>query len=114
MHVTSQEDGMIRGLAASPLCSSGQSGRLVEHFSVFDAWRLQTIGAYFRASPAFKCGHDSHGGHQQLVIISGLVRRNPHARDQRYLLAFVLTIIQLIPLCSVLPGSKHGDTAGRD
>jgi MFS transporter, DHA2 family, multidrug resistance protein len=88
--------------------------RLVEHFSVFDAWRLQTIGAHLPGSPAFKYLPGLPGGHQQLGVIYGLVQA------QSAMLAFndiywiiAIAIIPLIPLCSLLPSSKHGGTAAR-
>ena len=88
--------------------------RLVEHFSVFDAWRLQTIGAHLPGSPAFKYLPGLPGGHQQLGVIYGLVQA------QSAMLAFndiywiiAIAIIPLIPLCSLLPSSKDGGTAAR-
>jgi DHA2 family multidrug resistance protein len=88
--------------------------RLVEHFSVFDAWRLQTIGAHLPGSPAFQYLPGLPGTHQQLGVIYGLVQA------QSAMLAFndiywiiAIAIIPLIPLCSLLPSSKHGGTAAR-
>jgi DHA2 family multidrug resistance protein len=88
--------------------------RLVEHFSVFDAWRLQTIGAHLPGSPVFQYLPWLPGTHQQLGVIYGLVQA------QSAMLAFndiywiiAIAIIPLIPLCCLLPSSKHGGTAAR-
>ena len=79
--------------------------RLVEHFSIFDAWRLQANGAHLPGSPVF---HYSPGiPHQQLGVIYRLVQA------QSAMLAFndiywviAIATIPLIPLCFLLPSSK--------
>jgi MFS transporter, DHA2 family, multidrug resistance protein len=86
--------------------------RLVEHFSVFDAWRLQTIGAHLPGSPAFQYVPGLPSTHQQLRVIYGFVQA------QSAMLAFndiywiiALAILPLIPLCFLLPSSKRDGTA---
>ena len=84
--------------------------RLVEHISVFDAWRLQTIGAHLPGSPVFQ--YSLEIPHQQLGVIYRLVQA------QSAMLAFndiywiiAIATIPLIPLCLLLPSSKkHGGT----
>jgi MFS transporter, DHA2 family, multidrug resistance protein len=84
--------------------------RLVEHFSIFDAWRLHTIGAHLPGSPVFQ--YSPGIPHQQLGIIYRLVQA------QSAMLAFndvywiiAIATIPLIPLCLLLPSSKkHGST----
>src|SRR5215471_566574 len=46
--------------------------RLVEHFSVFDAWRLQAFGAHLPGSPVFQ--YSPGIPHQQLGVIYRLVQ----------------------------------------
>jgi hypothetical protein len=79
--------------------------RLVEHFSVFDAWRLQTIGAHLPGSPVFQ--YSPGVPHHQLGVIYRLLQA------QSAMLAFndiywiiAIAIIPLIPLCCLLPSSK--------
>jgi MFS transporter, DHA2 family, multidrug resistance protein len=79
--------------------------RLVEHFSVFDAWRLQTIGAHLPGSPVFQ--YSPGIAHQQLGVLYRLVQA------QSAMLAFndiywiiAIATIPLIPLCFLLPSSK--------
>jgi MFS transporter, DHA2 family, multidrug resistance protein len=80
--------------------------RLVEHFSVFDAWRLQAIGAHMPGSPVFQ--YSPGIPHQQLGVIYRLVQA------QSAMLAFndiywiiAIATIPLIPLCFLLPSSKR-------
>ena len=89
--------------------------RLVEHFSVFEAWRLQTIAARLPGSPAFQYLPGHPGTYQQLGVIYGLVQA------QSAMLAFndiywiiAIAIIPLIPLCFLLPSSKPGGPADRN
>jgi MFS transporter, DHA2 family, multidrug resistance protein len=79
--------------------------RLVEHFSVFDAWRLQAIGAHMPGSPVFQ--YSPGIPHQQLGVIYRLVQA------QSAMLAFndiywiiAIATIPLIPLCFLLPSLK--------
>jgi DHA2 family multidrug resistance protein len=88
--------------------------RLVEHFSVFDAWRLQAIGAHTAGSPIFEYLPGLAGTAQQLGVIYKLVQA------QSAMLAFndiywiiAIAIIPLIPLCLLLPSSKYGRLAPR-
>jgi DHA2 family multidrug resistance protein len=84
--------------------------RLVEHFSIFDAWRLHSLGTHLPGSPQFNLPA-LPSGHQQLGALYGVVQA------QSAMLAFndiywviAIGIIPLIPLCLLLPSSKH--TAG--
>jgi len=88
--------------------------RLVEHFSVFDAWRLQTIGAHMPVTAVFQYLPGLVGTPQQLGVIYRLVQA------QSAMLAFndvywiiAIAIIPLIPLCCLLPGSRHARLAPR-
>jgi DHA2 family multidrug resistance protein len=81
--------------------------RLVEHFSVFDAWRLQTIGAHLPGSPVFRYLPGLSSTHQQLGVIYRLVQA------QAAMLAFndiywiiAIAVVPLIPFCWLLPSSK--------
>lgn len=79
--------------------------RLVEHFSIFDAWRLHTVGAHLSGSPVFS--YSPGIPHQQLGVLYRLVQA------QSAMLAFndvywiiAIATIPLIPLCLMLPSSK--------
>jgi DHA2 family multidrug resistance protein len=86
--------------------------RLVEHFSIFDAWRLQTIRAHLPGLLAFQYSPGLPGTHQQLGVIYRLLQA------QSAMLAFndiywiiAIATIPLIPLCFFLPSSKtHSGT----
>jgi MFS transporter, DHA2 family, multidrug resistance protein len=85
--------------------------RLVEHFSIFDAWRLHSLGAHLPGSPQFSLPA-LPSGHQQLGALYGVVQA------QSAMLAFndiywiiAIGIIPLIPLCLLLPSSKHSPGA---
>jgi MFS transporter, DHA2 family, multidrug resistance protein len=86
--------------------------RLVEHFSIFDAWRLQTSRVHLPDSLAFQYSPRLPGTHQQLGVIYRLLQA------QSAMLAFndiywiiAIATIPLIPLCFFLPSSKtHGGT----
>jgi MFS transporter, DHA2 family, multidrug resistance protein len=85
--------------------------RLVEHFSIFDAWRLHDLGAHLPGSPTFGLP-GLPGGHQQLGALYGMIRA------QSAMLAFndiywiiAIGIIPLIPLCLFLPSSKRTPSA---
>ena len=94
-------------LMTNSLVSRGQvhQSRLVEHFSVFDAWRLQAIGAHLPGSPVFQ--YSPGIPHQQLGVIYRLVQAQSAmlAFNDIYLVIAVATI-PLIPLCFLLPSSK--------
>jgi hypothetical protein len=88
--------------------------RLVEHFSVFDAWRLQTIGAHLPGSPVFQYSLGLPATHQQLAVVYQVVQA------QSAMLAFndiyriiAIATIPLIPLCLSLPSSKRTGSALR-
>ncbi|HJU09651.1 MAG TPA: hypothetical protein VJ728_02180, partial [Candidatus Binataceae bacterium] len=81
--------------------------RLVEHFSIFDAWRLHDLGARLPGAPTFNIGIQP-GAHQALGMLYGAVQA------QSAMLAFndiywviAIAILPLIPLCFLLPSSKH-------
>lgn len=81
--------------------------RLVEHFSVFDAWRLQALGQHLPGSPVFN--HlQLPQGHQQLGMLYGAVQAQSAMlsfNDIYWVIA--IGIIPLIPLCMLLPSSKR-------
>jgi DHA2 family multidrug resistance protein len=86
--------------------------RLVEHFSVFDAWRLHQMGAHLPGSPTFQYLPELPGAHPQLGAVYNVVQA------QSSMLAFndiywiiAVAIIPLIPLCLLLPSSKRAATA---
>jgi len=86
--------------------------RLVEHFSVFEAWRLRNMGAHLPGSPTFQYLPQFSGGHQQLGTIYNVVQ------GQSAMLAFndiywiiAIAIVPLIPLFLLLPSSKPPTTA---
>jgi DHA2 family multidrug resistance protein len=86
--------------------------RLVEHFSVFDAWRLHELGPHSPGSPAFEYLPALAGGHQQLGAIYSVVQA------QSAMLAFndiywviAVAMVPLIPLCLLLPSSKRTGAA---
>jgi MFS transporter, DHA2 family, multidrug resistance protein len=85
--------------------------RLAEHFSVFDAWRLHNMGAHLPGAPQFSLPA-LPGGHQQLGALYGMIQA------QSAMLAFndiywiiAISMIPLIPLCFLLPSSKHAPSA---
>src|SRR6266852_3450656 len=82
--------------------------RLVEHFSVFDAWRLHKLGAHLPGSPTFNYLPELPGGHQQLGAIYGVVQAQSAMlsfNDIYWIIA--IAIIPLIPLFLLLPSSKR-------
>jgi DHA2 family multidrug resistance protein len=81
--------------------------RLVEHFSVFDAWRLHNLGQHLPGSPVFNYLPQLRVGHQQLGILYGAVQAQAAMlsfNDIYWVIA--IAIIPLIPLCLLLPSSK--------
>jgi DHA2 family multidrug resistance protein len=80
--------------------------RLVEHFSVFDAWRLNTQGAHVPGAPVFSLPQFA-AGHQQLGMLYGAVQAQSAMlsfNDIYWVIA--VGVIPLIPLCLLLPSSK--------
>jgi MFS transporter, DHA2 family, multidrug resistance protein len=81
--------------------------RLVEHFSIFDAWRLHEAGRHMPGVPAFNSLPQLPAGHQQLGMLYGLVQAQSAMlsfNDIYWIIA--IAIIPLIPLCLLLPSSK--------
>jgi MFS transporter, DHA2 family, multidrug resistance protein len=81
--------------------------RLVEHFSVFDAWRLHQLGQHLPGSPAFNYLPELSSGHQQLGMLYGAVQAQSAMlsfNDIYWVIA--IAVIPLIPLCLLLPSSK--------
>jgi MFS transporter, DHA2 family, multidrug resistance protein len=86
--------------------------RLVEHFSVFDAWRLHNAGPQLPGAPAFNYLPSLPGPHQQLGMLYGAVQAQSAMlsfNDIYWVIA--IAILPLIPLCLLLPSSKHAATA---
>ncbi len=86
--------------------------RLVEHFSVFDAWRLHEVGQRLPNSPVFSYLPQMPAAHQQLGILYGAVQAQSAMlsfNDIYWVIA--IGVIPLIPLCVLLPSSKHAATA---
>jgi MFS transporter, DHA2 family, multidrug resistance protein len=82
--------------------------RLVEHFSIFDAWRLHDMGAGMPGAPAFQALPQMTGGHQQLGIVYGAVQAQSAMmsfNDIYWIIAIAL--LPLIPLFLFLPSSKR-------
>jgi DHA2 family multidrug resistance protein len=80
--------------------------RLVEHFSVFDVWRLHKLGVRVPGSPVFSLPQFA-AGHQQLGMIYGTVQAQSAMlsfNDIYWVIA--VAVIPLIPLCLLLPSSK--------
>jgi DHA2 family multidrug resistance protein len=81
--------------------------RLVEHFSLFDAWRLHNMGPHLPGSPSFGLPQLA-GAQQQLGAIYGVVQAQSAMlsfNDIYWVIA--IAILPLIPLCIFLPSSKH-------
>jgi DHA2 family multidrug resistance protein len=81
--------------------------RLVEHFSIFDAWRLHSLGRHLPGSPAFNYLPQLPAGHQELGMLYGALQAQSAMlsfNDIYWVIA--LAIIPLIPLCLLLPSSK--------
>jgi MFS transporter, DHA2 family, multidrug resistance protein len=86
--------------------------RLVEHFSVFDAWRLRALGPHLPGSPAFNYVPQLPGGHQQLGMLYGAVQAQSAMlsfNDIYWIIA--VAILPLIPLCLLLPSSRRATAA---
>jgi len=85
--------------------------RLVEHFSIFDAWRLHKLGQHLPGAPVFNYLPALPRTHQQLGMLYGAVQAQSSMlsfNDIYWIIA--IAIIPLIPLCLLLPSSKR--TAG--
>jgi len=81
--------------------------RLVEHFSVFDAWRLHNLGQHLPGSPVFSYLPGPSRGHEQLGMLYGVVQAQSAMlsfNDIYWVIA--LAVIPLIPFCMLLPSSK--------
>ena len=86
--------------------------RLVEHFSVFDAWRLHNMSPHLPGSPEFNYFPQLPAAHQQLGILYGAVQAQSAMlsfNDIYWVIA--IAMIPLIPLCLLLPTSKRGSAA---
>jgi DHA2 family multidrug resistance protein len=82
--------------------------RLVEHFSVFDAWRLHKQGQHLPGSPLFNYLPELPRTHQQLGALYGFVQAQSAMlsfNDIYWIIA--IAIIPLIPLCLLLPSSNR-------
>jgi len=82
--------------------------RLVEHFSIFDAWRLHKLGQHLPGAPVFSYLPELPSGHRQLGMLYGAVQAQSAMlsfNDIYWIIA--MAIIPLIPLCLLLPSSKR-------
>jgi DHA2 family multidrug resistance protein len=85
--------------------------RLVEHFSIFDAWRLHELGQHLPGSPTFNWPQ-LPAGHQQLGMFYGAVQAQSAMlsfNDIYWVIA--VGIIPLIPLFIFLPNSNRSAAA---
>jgi DHA2 family multidrug resistance protein len=86
--------------------------RLVEHFSVFDAWRLHNLGPHLPGSPVFEHLPQLGGSHEQFAGLYGAVQAQAAMlsfNDIYWVIA--IAIVPLIPLCLLLPSSKRTSAA---
>jgi MFS transporter, DHA2 family, multidrug resistance protein len=87
--------------------------RLVEHFSVFDAWRLHSMGSHLPGAPAFQSlPQMASAGHQQLGMVYGVMQAQSAMmsfNDIYWVIA--LGMVPLIPLFLLLPTSQKAATA---
>ncbi len=86
--------------------------RLVEHFSIFDAWRLHNLGQHLPGAPVFNYLPGLPRTHQQLGMLYGAVQAQSAMmsfNDIYWIIA--IGIIPMIPLCLLLPSSKHSASA---
>jgi hypothetical protein len=87
--------------------------RLVEHFSIFDAWRLSNFGAHLPGSPAFHYLPQMILGQKQgLGIVYGMVQSQAAmmAFNDIYRLLAMVTIL-MIPSFLILRGPVSGAAA---
>jgi DHA2 family multidrug resistance protein len=82
--------------------------RLVEHFSIFDAWKLHDLGARLPGSPSFQfLPQMAGGGHQQLGMVYGLVQAQSAMMSFNDIYRIIaIALIPLIPLFLFLPSPK--------
>jgi DHA2 family multidrug resistance protein len=85
--------------------------RLVEHFSLFDAWRLHNMAPHLPGSPSLGLPQLA-GAQQQIGAIYGMVQAQSAMlsfNDIYWVIA--IAILPLIPLCIFLPSSKQPASA---
>jgi DHA2 family multidrug resistance protein len=81
--------------------------RLVEHFSIFDAWRLHKLGAHLPGAPTFNYLPALPTGHQQLGALYGAVQAQAAMMSFNDIYWIIgVAMVPLIPLCLLLPSSK--------
>jgi MFS transporter, DHA2 family, multidrug resistance protein len=86
--------------------------RLVEHFSIFDAWKLHNLGAHLPGSPTFQSLPQMTTGHQQLGMVYGLVQAQSAMMSFNDIYRIIaIALIPLIPLFLFLPSSKGRSAA---
>jgi MFS transporter, DHA2 family, multidrug resistance protein len=86
--------------------------RLVEHFSIFDAWKLHDLGARLPGAPTFQSLPEMTSGHQQLGIVYGLLQAQSAMMSFNDIYRIIaIALIPLIPLFLFLPSSKGRGTA---
>jgi hypothetical protein len=81
--------------------------RLVEHFSIFDAWRLHDMGTLLPGAPTFQSLPYMTNGHQQLGMVYGVVQAQSAMMSFNDIYRIIaLALIPLIPLFLLLPSPK--------
>jgi DHA2 family multidrug resistance protein len=112
-----QQQGRAIGIAymTNVLVSNQQihQARLVEHFSIFDAWRLSNSGSYLPGSPTFHYLPQIILGQKQgLGLIYGVVQSQAAmmAFNDIYRLLAIVTVV-MIPSFLILRGPVSGAAA---
>jgi DHA2 family multidrug resistance protein len=86
--------------------------RLVEHFSIFEAWRLNSLGPHMPGAPAFRYLPALPSTHRQLgMLYSAVQAQSAMLSFNDIYLVIALGVIPLIPLCLLLPSSKRAAPA---
>jgi MFS transporter, DHA2 family, multidrug resistance protein len=82
--------------------------RLVEHVSIFDAWRLHNLGPRLPGAPAFNYLPTLPHAHQQLGMLYGALQAQSAMLSFNDIYWFIaIAIVPLIPLCLLLPSSSR-------
>jgi hypothetical protein len=80
---------------------------MLEHFSIFHAWKLHNPGAHLPGSPTFQSLPQMTSGHQQLWMVYCLVQAQSAMRSFNGIYRIIaIALIPLIPLFLFLPSSK--------
>jgi DHA2 family multidrug resistance protein len=82
--------------------------RLVEHFSVFDAWRLQSLGRNLPGSPLTGYSHSAIPPAHQLGLVYGTIQAQAAMLSFNDIYRIIaVCLIPLIPLFVFLPSSRR-------